>query len=291
MKIAIIGYGGYIASYLNKRFKNMESVEHILKIGNVPNADISFELLDAERFNYSVLDDIDYVIFTAAISRPDKCANEYDFCWKVNVKGTKYFINKAIERGCKVIFFSSDAVYGPDCGIPFTEESQTNAITAYGKMKKTVEDEFLESAQFKAVRLSYVISGKDRFVSYCLKCLKNNERAEVFHPFYRNCTVVTDVVEAVTWLVENWNRFNLQFLNIAGDELVSRIRIADELNRYLNNYGKRLDYIIVTPEEGFFRNRHEITQMRSLYLDKFEIIKRDSFSLKFIKEMEDLKND
>lgn len=57
------------------------------------------------RFDYSTLDNIDYIIFTAAVSGPDQCAEEFDLCWKVNVDGTLFFITEAIKRKCKVLFF------------------------------------------------------------------------------------------------------------------------------------------------------------------------------------------
>ena len=72
-------------------------------------------------------------------------------------------------------------------------------------------------------------------------------------------------------------------LNVAGKELVSRIRIADELNR---NWNEKLKYKVVEPSEAFYQNRPKITQMKSLYLQKYKIIKNISFSEKIKKELE-----
>ncbi len=278
MKIAIVGSSGYIAGYLRKRFEN------ILKIDQTPEADVHLNLTEAEKFDYSVLDGIDYVIFTAAISGPDMCANEFEKCWNINVTGTGYFIKNAISHGCRILFFSSDAVFGDIPGEIYIELSETKAQTPYGRMKKAVEDCFKGNPDFKAMRLSYVVSKNDRFVSYCLECMNTGETADIFHPFYRNCITVSDVVNTVDWLINHWEDYEPQVLNVAGNELVSRVRIADELNRLYDN---RLKYVITSPSEDFYKNRPKITQMKSLHLNKYGILKDESFTEKIKNELEE----
>lgn len=286
MNIAIVGSSGYIAGFIIERLKKENIVESILKIDQTDTADAYLNLSEAEKFDYSVLDNIDFVIFTAAISGPDKCAEEYDFCWNINVTGTSYFIEKATEKNCKVLFFSSDAVFGDISGEIYTEKSETKAQTPYGKMKKAVEDKFKNNALFKAIRLSYVVSAKDRFVSYCLKCIEENKQADVFHPFYRNCISVSDVVNVVIWFINNWDKYEYFVLNVAGKELVSRLRIADEINRITGN---RLKYTVSRPESDFYKNRPETTQMVSLFMKKYSILEDNTFTEKIQKELEDIK--
>ena len=285
MRIAIVGSCGYIASYLIKHFKQDKNISKILTIDQTINADTYLNLSEPDKFDYCLLNSTDFVIFTAAISGPDFCANHFELCWKINVEGTKYFIQKAIDRGCKVLFFSSDAVFGSIPGHIYTEQSETKASTPYGKMKKTIEDEFRKNSYFKAIRLSYVISANDKFISYCLNCVRNNEVAEIFHPFYRNCITISDVAKVITWFLYYFDKYAPFVLNIAGTELISRIRIADELNVILKN---RLKYSILHPEDGFFRNRPEITQMNSLYLYKYNILENQSFTKKIQEELEGL---
>ncbi len=284
MKVALVGSSGYIAGFLLERFSREKEIESVLKIDQNENADVFLDLTEAAKFDYSCLDDVDYIVFTAAISGPDKCASDFSFCWNINVTGTSYFIQEAIMRKCRVLFFSSDAVFGDIPGCIYTEKSETKATTPYGRMKKAVEDAFKTYPLFKAIRLSYVASAKDRFVSYCLSCLENGTTADVFHPFYRNCVVVSDVVDVVVWLAKHWEEYEGFVLNVAGKELVSRVRIADEINRMCNN---RLHYTISTPEEGFYQNRPKITQMTSLYLAKYHIIDDNTFTEKIQKEFKE----
>ena len=286
LKTALVGSSGYIAEFIIQRFNNERDIESILKIDRNDKADGFLELSEAEKFDYELLNDIDYIVFTAAISGPDQCAREYDVSWNINVIGTIYFIREAIKRGCRVLFFSSDAVFGDIQGMIYDEESMTEANTPYGKMKKAVEDEFKREALFKAIRLSYVASAKDRFITYCLNCIIDNKVADIFHPFYRNVVVVSDVVDIVTYFALHWSEYEPTVLNVAGKELVSRVRIADELNRFLN---RKLRYIITMPDEEFFRNRPCVTQMKSLYLQKYGIISDNTFTEKISKELKEIK--
>lgn len=286
MKTALVGSSGYIGEFILKRFAEEPEIDSVLKLDRNPASDAYLDLAEAEKFDYSLLKDIDYVVFTAAISGPDKCAQDFEECWKINVTGTSYFIREAIKYGCRVLFFSSDAAFGDIPGAIYDEESTTSAETPYGRMKKAVEDEFKESQLFKAIRLSYVASAKDRFYTYCLNCIRNDETAEIFHPFYRNVIVVSDVVDIVTYFAFHWDEYKPKFLNVAGKELVSRVRMADELNRHL---GGKLRYTISMPGEEFFKNRPRITQMKSLYMQEYKIIPDNTFTEKIAKELEEVK--
>lgn len=285
MKIAIVGSSGYIAKHLMKAFSEQLPGCEIVKIDMTGEVDIPLQLTESEKFDYDKLKGIDYVIFTAAISGPDMCANEFDKCWEINVTGTSYFIREAIKQEIKVLFFSSDAAFGDIPGHIYDEDSETQAYTAYGKMKKAIEDEFKTSPLFKCIRLSYVASANDKFISYCLNCIRNGETADIFHPFYRNTTTISDVIKAIIWLLNNWNSFKSYVLDITGTELVSRIRMADEMNRYLGN---KLKYVVSKPDENFFKNRPRVTQMRSKYLYSLGIVEEQTFTEKFQKELSNI---
>ena len=68
MKIALVGSSGYIAGYLLERFSVEPSVNKVLQIDQNGNAQAYLNLLEPENFDYSILDEMDYVIFTAAQS-------------------------------------------------------------------------------------------------------------------------------------------------------------------------------------------------------------------------------
>ena len=277
-RIIVIGNTGFIGSslieYLKKRGYKVVTAGR-------KNADWYIDLENPDFADYDNFSSDDYVLFTAAISSPDKCQQDFQLCWQVNVDGTAEVIQAAIDKGAKVLFFSSDAVYSSDPLHVFDEESPIAPDFPYGKMKAIIEQRFAEYEEFKAIRLSYVVSKSDKYMHYLLKCADSGKEAEVFHPYYRNSITLSDVCKSVNWLIENWDIFPSQYLNLAGLELVSRIRIADELRR-IND---RFCYTIVEPGEDFYLVRPPIIQMQSIYLYNYGIIECKSFSEAFQSEV------
>lgn len=278
MKIALVGSSGYISGFIIERLKDKHE---IIKIDKMGETDYYLDLQKSEDFEYGVLNGIEQVIFPAAISSPDLCEKEFQKCWQINVEGTGHFVNEALKRGCRVLFFSSDAVFGDHPDLVFDEDSLTEASTAYGKMKKAIEDRFKENRLFKAIRLSYVVSRKDKFTKYALSCREKNEVCEVFDPFNRNCIVVSDVLDCIEWLMKNWEIYDPSFLNIAGRDLVSREDIVKAINKISE---RKIEYKIIYPGDDFYKCRPVTTNMRSLYLFKDKILKDESFEEKICRE-------
>lgn len=286
MNIAVVGASGYIGTGITEYFKTNRIHDKIYTAGRHMESDIQLDLSNILCFDESQLDDVDYMIFASAVSGPDQCDKEQKKAWKINVDRTVRVIRYAVSKGCRVLFLSSDAVYGDITGRIYSEEAATEPRTAYGKMKKAVEDAFGGESLFKSLRLSYVASAHDKFISYCLACMEKGETADIFHPFYRNCVTMTEIIHIVDWFRDHFDDFESSVLNVCGTELVSRVRIADELNRI---YDGKLNYTITRVGDEFFANRPRITQMESRYLYEYGILESQSFSERLKKELEGTK--
>mgnify|MGYP003369395617 CR=1 FL=1 len=262
MKIAIVGTG-YVGNAL-KRFLKKTYPEYDIKTygKNICNDQV-IDLNEAEEFDYDVLNQVDYVIFTAAVSSPDICANDYDMSYRINVTGTGHFIENSLNKQCRVIFLSSDAVFGFADTI-VDENSKTVSDTVYGGMKKAIEDRFRGNPNFKSLRLSYVISENDKFANYLKNSYEEDTEVEVFSPFSRCCITMKELLEVINYLIVNWYIVPSQFINVCGNELISREQIAFEWNKYYNN---KLKIKIVKMPEEFTKNRPAILNMKSLYLN------------------------
>lgn len=260
-KIAVVGSNGFIAKQIIPRF---ESINYeVVKISHtLQESCIQLDLGNCDTFDFTVLKDVDYIIFAAAISSLDVCENNYEMSYNINVTGTRHFIKNAIAQGCKVLFFSSDAVYGMDNGENFTEESILNPISRYGEMKRAVELEFASEQAFKAIRLSYVFSYYDKFTQYYLSCVEKNEMAEIFHPFYRSVITIDDLMVLIDAILGKWDNIPASVINACGEELISRIRIADCIDRIIKN---TVYYNVVRMPEDLLAIRPCITCMKSLY--------------------------
>ena len=87
-------------------------------------------------------------------------------------------------------------------------------------------------------------------------------------------------------MIFHWNEYAPQILNVAGKELVSRVRMADEINVIS---GGKMRYYLSNPGDDFFNNRPMITKMRSKYLYEYSIIREQSFSEIIWREMKGIK--
>ena len=215
-------------------------------------------------FDYELILPGDVVLITAAISSPDVCANEYDRAWAVNVTGTSEFVFNVMLRGGRVVFFSSDMVYG-ERGDVCDETAKSNPAGEYSEMKVEVEKYFLDNSLFKSIRLSYVFSREDKFTRYLSGCAERGEEAELFHPFYRAIVHRNDVIEGALALAQRWDEFPQQVINFGGPEVLSRIDFAECLQR---NALPSLQFRVTEPGDEFFKNRPRVIAMSSDILPK-----------------------
>ena len=229
---------------------------------------------DGFRYDFDTLKMGDTVAFCAAISEPSVCANQFQDSLRVNVTSTGDFIYEALKRGCKVIFLSSDAVYGNVLG-EFDEEEKVDPLGVYAEMKAVVEKRFLEYPLFKVLRLSYNFFKEDRFTTYLRNCAKEGATAEVFDPFGRSVVHRDDTVDAIIALYNNWDVCEESVINCGGPETLSRVEFANILK---DTVLKDLKIKVVTPKEKFYQDRPAIVSMRSNLLD--EVLGRPARSIK-----------
>ena len=142
-KLFIICKNGYIAKRLLS--SNVDFGKDIIctsrKIDN--DSKIVLDLFYPERFNYNLIAKGDVIFLLASISSPDICKTHFNLAYKINVEGTRKFIKEIIKRNAKVLFFSSDIVYG-NTEKPVDENSFPNPLGEYAKMKNVIENDFLE---------------------------------------------------------------------------------------------------------------------------------------------------
>lgn len=257
-KVLIVGATGYIGLGLLSRSK-----EKFITQGTSTRGEGEFIRLNLEfpeDFSYeSVIANGDFVVVTAAISAPDVCANEHERAWAVNVNGTASFIKNAINRGARVIFLSSDTVYG-ECKQPFEESRSLNPTGEYAQMKSEIEHIFQDNSSFKSARLSYVFSRDDKFTKYLFGCIERDEEAEIYHPFSRSVIHRGDVIDGVMGLIEKWNEVSQSAINFGGPEILSRVEFKEIFNKY---FMEKLKSILIEPPPSFFLNRPKIIAMQS----------------------------
>ena len=216
--------------------------------------------LDAvDDFDFSVIAPADVLVLAAAISSPDVVSRDMGRARRVNVEGTTELVAHAIARGARVIFLSSDTVYGerPEA---FDERAGCVPAGDYARMKREVEQACANRDAFKAVRLSYVFSEYDRFTRYLVGCAADGVEAEIFDPFSRAVIALDDVVDGILALALRWREFSQPILNFGGPDVVPRVEFARLLQQIAV---PTLRFRVVEMSAAFSANRPKNIHMRS----------------------------
>ncbi|XOB62007.1 NAD-dependent epimerase/dehydratase family protein [Campylobacterota bacterium DY0563] len=215
-------------------------------------------LEESNSFNWKYIDKDTIIYFLASISSPDICSKEYSYAYNINVTGTKEFIKRLLKIGAKVVFFSSDTVYG-EREEPVNEQSSISPLGKYALMKSIIEKEFISSPNFKVFRLSYVFSKNDKFTKFLLESSQTNKEIEIFRPFDRAVVYIEDLIVAMDNVVTLWDTVG-SIVNVCGPRLISKKDLVCYFNKYSSNLVK---YTIVTPEDSFFKNRPKVINVKS----------------------------
>ena len=219
---------------------------------------------DAKTIGGTAIKEGDVVIFAAAISEPSVVSAQFDKAFAVNVESTGEFIQTALGKGCKVLFLSSDAVYG-DVETGFDESHPVNPKGAYAEMKAVVEKRFEGNPNFKALRLSYNFFKDDRFTTYLRQCAEKGVEAEVFDPLTRAVVHRDDTVDAILNIVANWDSADGQYINCGGPEVLSRQQFTEIVKRVAL---PTLKFKVTQPPAKFYGDRAAFSEMHSPNLEK-----------------------
>ena len=257
-RLLIVGASGYIGRELAATAGNYFDIFRTSRVAN--EKFISLDLDSPEYFPYTNFGEKDVCVFSAANSSPDACFNDYHRSRKINVEGTGFVIERLLERGCRVVFLSTDGVYGNQFDY-CDEHSVCTPLGVYAQMKHEVESRFFKCKLFKTIRLSYVFSREDRFTSYLFQCAQSGQFAEVFHPFYRSAVFRGDVVEGLLRVALGFDDIIEPVINFAGPDCVSRLDFVSAVSSCNDTV---LGFKVIAAPDGFFEQRANVIAMRSV---------------------------
>lgn len=164
-------------------------------------------------------------IICIAEANIDRCYEEYDDAYLINVIRTKELIHSLVESGFHVIYFSSDNVFD-GLGGNYTEESLVHPVNKYGMMKAEMEQYLLENIpEVCILRISKVVSTlrwkqnifmewENQVDSGKIRCIRGNKLSFVW---------IDDIYQACRLAAEN-KLYGLY--NIVGDQSYSRAELA-----------------------------------------------------------------
>jgi dTDP-4-dehydrorhamnose reductase len=175
MKILVTGVTGQLGYDVLK-----EGVKRGFEIKGIGSEDLDITNEYAVN-NYINTFKPDAIIHCAAYTAVDKAETDRDYCWKVNVEGTKYLANTARQLNIKFMYISTDYVFDGVGELPFDETTKPNPVGFYG-LTKYEGEKIVQSMLSKMfiVRISWVFGlNGNNFVKTMLRLAETHDEINV----------------------------------------------------------------------------------------------------------------
>lgn len=271
--IFITGGTGYLGSVIAFRLLNLNSVSKVFvlyrdqlkfdelmsKTLNDCNFNQHEKLIgvhgDLETGNYN-LDNIDIIIHAGSVRNIKFCNENPEYTLDVNVEGTRKLVNKAIESKVKkLVFISSQSVYGNSFTNKYNENDPLNPSSIYAKSKLLAENIIQDTngqIEFIVLRPSRLI-GKSHFpnsdnflTSVFPEVCMNQGVMVIYNNGIQKINVidVNDIAEIISLFIDKkgshlWNNI----YNIGSDDLYSVKELSEIYLEWCKNNGTTVSRI------------------------------------------------
>jgi dTDP-4-dehydrorhamnose reductase len=235
--ILITGGSGFIGENLTDRFLREHHRVFLVTRGQKPRAAaegfFSVDLGVRDLFSRALGDlHVDAVVHTAAVVSPDECQRDPVRAHAVNVEGTREVAEWAEARRARMIYFSTDLVYGGDRSF-YREEDPPTPTNIYGQTKLAGEDEVRRICSDWAVlrlALSYGPTRGTRgdWTWKMREALGQGRNLALYTDQFRTPAYAGDTAEAVLRLARGEGR---GLYHMGGRERVSRYAFGLEFAR------------------------------------------------------------
>ena len=187
----------------------------------------------------------DYLIHYAASTHVDKSIESANEFIENNVLGTQVLIDACVKHNVKMLYFSTDEVYGAlksENDISWTEDSEISPNNPYAASKAA--GELLVKAAGKTHGLDYVITRSsniygprqtpDKLIPKIIKCILEDKPIPIYGKGMqiRDWTNVIDNAQAVVKILENWK--SGEIYNISANQEFSNIEVVQEICNFMN---------------------------------------------------------
>ena len=170
---------------------------------------------------------IDTIINAAAYTAVDKCEDEEEFAFKINVDGPR---NLAMT-GAKIIHISTDYVFD-GCGhLPYTEDDDPAPTSAYGRTKLAGEWQVLDNAKIGVViRTAWLYSPYgNNFVKTMRKLGSEKDELNVVVDQIGTPTYAADLAKAIVKIIPQMNERNKGIYHFTNEGVCSWYDFATEI--------------------------------------------------------------
>lgn len=210
-KVLITGSSGFIGSNLKNSLIN--EGHKVIGVGRGLGEDFSIDLLDSKLKDIIKDFSPDIICHLASGSNIARANEDKDKEFNDTVFATQKLVEivKSLEIDPKIIYLSSQAVYGLPEELPVNENHICKPMTVYGENKLKAEEVIINSGfNYVIFRVSSIYGPKQDYkksgvVAKFINKMKNNEAPVVFNSFdiFSDFIFVNDVTAAITMSINN----------------------------------------------------------------------------------------
>lgn len=177
MKILVIGALGQLGNEI-MQLSRASSHDFIFADvrGDGENV-LALDMTDESRIMDFVSPDTDVIINCAAYNDVDGAESDENAALKLNRYAVGLLAEAALKSDALLIHFSSDYVFDGSANIPYTEDSPTAPLGAYGRSKLAGEAAVIESGcRYMIFRTSwlYSLTGRNFFKTIADRCAQTS---------------------------------------------------------------------------------------------------------------------
>ncbi|BDD03350.1 SDR family oxidoreductase [Aureibacter tunicatorum] len=235
MKILITGSNGLLGQKLVEIFSNDSNVDLIAtsRGGNRLNeGNYAYHDLDVtkEEDVHKIINQYSphAVIHTAAMTNVDKCEDEKDNCYDLNVNATKYIVEACEKASCFLLHISTDFIFDGNNG-PYDENAEPNPINYYGETKLEAEKLVTSSTLNWAIARTVLVYGqaqdmsRSNIILWVKDNLEKGKALKLVTDQLRSPTLAEDLAQGCKLIVEQKAE---GIFNVSGDELLTPYEMA-----------------------------------------------------------------
>lgn len=228
MKVIVTGAKGQLGTDVMTELKKRS---YLAVAADLPELDIT-DRDKVESFIES--EKPDAVIHCAAFTNVDLAETEREICKAVNVDGTENIALACEKCGAKLLYLSTDYVFGGSGEAPFETDSPVAPCNYYGLTKLMGEEKVRQCQKHFIVRISWVFgkNGKN-FVKTMLRLAETREEIKVVNDQVGSPTYTPDLARLLCDMIEtekfgtyhatndgfcSWAEFAGKIMELAGKE-------------------------------------------------------------------------
>jgi len=187
------------------------------------------------------------IIHTAALSQPNRCEEQPDLSYAINVEVTHWLAQFCGDRQIPFVFTSTDQVFDGQSA-PYCEEDIPRPINTYGRHKAKAEQGIRQVHPSATICRMPLLYGPPTPVAECflpgfIRTLAARQPLRLFTDEFRTPAYVEDAAKGLLLALAH----SVDFLHLAGPERISRydfgLRMAEifDLNRDLILPSRQVD--------------------------------------------------